>query len=175
LNLLPWLDEPRTPSERAALRDGWLEMARRTWGRPELRPLARRLPIADAIAARSERPALRELFLVGCGVRDGAPPLVEAALARAGDRFAFTDPAPALAGLRAPVVIAHGRDDDVVPWPEAFALARALPRGHRHRVLLTGLYGHTGASLPSPRAVATEIATMLSLAQGIVDAALERL
>ena len=156
-------------SARELLRSAWLEMARRTWGRPELRPLSRRLPIAEQIASTLPSDQQR-LFTIGCGLAPGGAALLELGLARAGDRFAFTDPAPRLARITAPVVISHGRDDDVVPYLEAGKLRDALPGHHPHRLHITGMYGHTGSALPSPAAFFGEAGTMLSTLYSIVDA-----
>ncbi|HZO17058.1 MAG TPA: hypothetical protein VFB62_27465 [Polyangiaceae bacterium] len=172
INVLPHLEVSDEARDR--LPEAWLEMARSTWGRPELRPPVKRQPIADRIASELP-PSLRPLFMTGCGLRTGGPALVEAGLSRAASHFHFTDASPHLPRLRAPVVIAHGRDDDVIPFPEALKLARALPTGHRHAVHLTGLYGHTGSLLPPPRALLHEAQTMWSLTRSLVAAAHEAL
>jgi pimeloyl-ACP methyl ester carboxylesterase len=171
VNLVDHLD---IAGEREPLRRAWLEMARRTWGRDDLRPADRRMPIAQALA--HELPAAqRDLFMVGCGLAAGGPALVEAGLARARGALAFTDPTPHLARIGAPVVIAHGRDDDVVPYSEAHKLAQRLPSGHRHRVLITGMYGHTGTSTPAPTQLTVESRAMLDVLYAIADAPHERL
>jgi fermentation-respiration switch protein FrsA (DUF1100 family) len=118
---------------------------------------------------------MRELYLTGCGLGRGGPALVEEGLSRALPHFTFTDATPFLSRVRAPLVIAHGRDDDVIPYPEAFKLARALPDGHPHAVLLTGLYGHTGSILPPPSAVMREARSMLALTRALVAAPHETL
>lgn len=171
INVAPHLD--LSTKTRLALTGTWLEMARRTWGRPELRPHARRRPIADDLAAALPSPSV-EQFLIGCGLAPGAPALLEQGLCRAGDAFAFTDPAPRLERVRVPVVIAHGKGDDVIPFIEAHKLGALLPH-HQRRVLLTGMYGHTGSSLPSARAIAAEVASMTELLYALVDAPHEAL
>lgn len=114
-----------------------------------------RAPVARAIAARL--PAReRAVFLAACGLEGDGEALVARALAAAGRAFAWVDPRPHLARVRPPVVIVHGRDDDVIPWLEAHKIADALPTAHPRDVVLTGLWGHTGARLPSPRALADE-------------------
>ena len=42
------------------------------------------------------------------------------------------------------MVLAHGRDDDVIPYTELARLREALPPGIPVETFLTGLYGHTG-------------------------------
>lgn len=171
INLAPHLtvDGPRAPLIAA-----WHEMACRTWGHPELRPPERRRPIAQELAARLE-PALRELFLVGCGLAAGGEARLEEALANAGEAFDFADPTPALAALETPLLIAHGRDDDVIPWPEAHKLARGVRAGHPVQVALSGMFGHTGAAFPGLGAVRGELASLEALMLALVDAPHERL
>jgi pimeloyl-ACP methyl ester carboxylesterase len=171
INLLGHIAAPE-PRER--LQEAWLEMCRRTWGKPELRPHHLRVPIAEQIAAELPR-AQRELFHIGCGLAPGGPALLEAALAASEDYFAFANPRSSLARIAAPILIAHGRDDDVIPWVEARKLDRALPTGHRAKLALTRLFGHTGAVLPSPSALRSELANLSELLYGVVDAAHERL
>jgi pimeloyl-ACP methyl ester carboxylesterase len=162
LNLLPWLEVPG--GEPVELSEAWREMTYQTWGRMELKAPGRLTPFAEAIASRVPH-AQRELFLVGCGVRDGGGRLVEAALARAGDAIGFASPRPALREIACPVVVCHGRDDDVIPWNEAEKLHEALAGRVPSRLLLSGLYGHTGAGRPTPRALATEGKTLLDIAR----------
>ncbi len=171
INLLPHLE---VPGPKAALHQAWLELARRTWGRPELRPAEARRPFAAAIAERL-MPEQRPLFFKGSGLAEGGVELLEAALARAGNAFSFADPAEKLARLTLPTLIAHGKDDDVIPWIEALKISRALPNGHRARVALTGLFGHTGATFPHPRALISELANLKCLMYGLVDAPREAL
>ncbi len=170
LHLLPHLDA----ADPDALAAAWRKLVERTWGRPEMKELGARDPIAHEIA-RTLAPADRELFLVGAGLADGGPARVEAGLLRARDELAFADPRPHLAALRAPVAIVHGKDDDVIPWFEAEKIRDALPAGHRHRLHVTGLYGHTGAASPRLSALAREGATMVGLLRTLVDAPTGRL
>lgn len=162
INMLPWLDVPGR--ETAVLAETWREMTYRTWGRMELKAPGRLEPFARALVERVP-PEQRELFLVGCGVREGGARLVIDALERAGDEISFASPASALSRIRRPVVVCHGRDDDVIPWHEAERLADALSRRVPTKLLLTGLYGHTGAGRPSPGALASEGRTLLEIAR----------
>jgi pimeloyl-ACP methyl ester carboxylesterase len=144
-------------------------MIARTWGKMELKRPGARDAFAAEIAAGLPL-ELRELFLVGCGLLPGGAALLEAALGGAAHAFRFADPRPALARLRAPVIIVHGRDDDVIPWLEADKLRAALPPGHPHRVFLTGMYGHTGAERPRLRDLVRESRTLLGLTRAVIDA-----
>jgi pimeloyl-ACP methyl ester carboxylesterase len=171
INLVDHLPDAPVPDE---LKRAWLEMTRKTWGRPDLRPEDKRWPIAEAIAAELPEEA-RDLFLVGCGLRAGGGALLEVGLARAGDHFAFTDPSPHLARIAVPIVIGHGRDDDVIPYSEAQKLAEALPIGHRHRVHITGMYGHTGSAIPTPSELTAEAKELMDVLYSLVDAPHEAL
>lgn len=161
VNLLPWLGVPE--EAHAPLAEAWRELAHRTWGHMELKAPGLLAPIVESVAARlPERQ--RDLFRVGCGVRPGTATLVGEALARAGAAFDFASPREALRALSCPVVVCHGRDDDVIPWTEAEKLHAALA-GRPSRLFVTGLYDHTGSALPSPRAVVAEVRTLLALAR----------
>jgi pimeloyl-ACP methyl ester carboxylesterase len=164
LNLLPWLGVPER--ERDALGEAWREMTYRTWGRMELKEPGRLEPFATELLSRVPQ-AQRELFLVGCGVQPGGSELVATALARAGKHMDFASPLPALGAIECPVVVCHGRDDDVIPWNEAEKLHAAAATRVPARLLLTGLYGHTGSGRPSPFELLEEGRTLLSLAQAL--------
>jgi pimeloyl-ACP methyl ester carboxylesterase len=167
LNLLPHLD--LDGADREAIAAAWRELVARTWGRPELKREGAREPTVRHVARRLS-PGQRELFLVGAGLAPGGEALLERGLAAAGEAFVFTDPRPHLARVRAPVVLVHGRDDDVIPWPEAEKLRALLPAGHPCEVLVTGMAGHTGVGLPSPAALAGELVTLLRVARAIAGA-----
>lgn len=153
MNLLPYLE---TNADRRAVAEAWREMVVRTWGKMELKAEGARDPIAREIGARLGD-AERELFLLGCTLAPGSEAALDAALARSRADFAWTNPTTDLARVRAPITIVHGRDDDVIPVFEADKLARHVPRAE---LLVTGMYGHTGSALPSPKALATELRTL---------------
>jgi pimeloyl-ACP methyl ester carboxylesterase len=163
LNVLPWLD---VAGDTRELGEAWRQMVYRTWGRMELKEPGRLEPFAEELEPRVPAPQ-RELFLVGCGVRPGGAELVDGALARAAHRVRALGPARALGAIARPVVVCHGRDDDVIPWNEAEKLYAALSQSVPARLYITGLYGHTGATLPSPAALARELGTLLSVARAL--------
>ena len=169
LNLLPFLPRRGHPLDTAAVARAFRAFVERTWGRPELKAGDARVRVADALAS-TLGPRERELFLLGCGLLPGALPIVEEALAASGSAFDFTDPRPHLAAVTAPIAIVHGRDDDVVPWFEAEKLREALPPGHPHRLLVTGLYGHTGAASTALGALVHEARTMIDVLRVIIGA-----
>ncbi|MCC6217661.1 MAG: alpha/beta hydrolase [Polyangiaceae bacterium] len=167
LNLQRWLDAPTPEVEQAA--HGWRRMIYRTWGRMELKAPGRLEPFVREEEHALPPPA-RALFRLGCGLGPETTAAVEAALERAGAALSVFDPGPALARLACPVVICHGRDDDVIPWGEAPKLRQALSARGRARVLLTGMYGHTGSALPTPGALAREAWTLLAMARALASA-----
>lgn len=173
LNILPYLEHG--PGSTADLESAWRRMVYRTWGRMELKQPGRLEPFARELAPEvPERH--RDLFLIGCGVIPGAAELVEAGLGRARDALLFANPGLALRRLTCPVVICHGRDDDVIPYGEADKLARVLAPRVPTRMHLTGLYGHTGAGRPDAREAAREAAALLSIARAMAHgSALRRL
>lgn len=161
LNLLPHLG---LGDDLPLVEWAWMTMVRRTWGRPELKLPGARDAIAHEIAG--ELPVRhRRLFLTGCGLESGAARILDDVLPLIPTDYA--DPRAHLARLRRPVIIAHGRGDDVIPVVEAEKLERALPPSLARRVFITGLYGHTGSARPSARAVAGEVATMLSMLRAL--------
>lgn len=166
LNILPHL---ATGPHQPALDRAFRLMIKRTWGRMELKRPGARWPIAQAIA--DDLPAeVRELFLTGCGLLPGSYTLVERGLDDAGSAFDFTDPRPHLGRVRAPVVIVHGRNDDVIPYTEADKLRAALPPGHPHRAFVTGFYDHTRSLLPGPLTLANEVRTLAGTLRAMAGA-----
>ncbi|MGE5181120.1 MAG: hypothetical protein ACM31C_03615 [Acidobacteriota bacterium] len=155
LNLLDHV--AHDPAHRDALVAAWRRYVERTWGRPELKARDRFVAIAEELAPEVPEP-VRELFLVGIGARPGAWELAAPALAKF-DASAL-DPAPYLARVRGRVDLVHGADDDVIPFEQSHALAAALTNADV-RVHVTGMYGHTGASMATLAALPKELATML--------------
>jgi dienelactone hydrolase len=54
------------------------------------------------------------------------------------------DPRPHLARLDVPVLLAHGRDDRLIPFTETLRLSRAL--GRPHTCAVTSLFAHSGGT-----------------------------
>jgi pimeloyl-ACP methyl ester carboxylesterase len=169
LNIVRHLDEATlAPDRHAAFGEALREVARRTWGKMELKRPGARDPFVESVVATLPLPE-RDLLRMACGLVPGAEDLVEAGLARAGAFFDFADPTSLLADVKAPVTVVHGREDDVIPWIEAHKLHSSLPKG-RAEVFLTGLYGHTGAALPSPREAWSEATTLLRILDRMASA-----
>jgi pimeloyl-ACP methyl ester carboxylesterase len=164
LNLLPFIHPPHghTPELEAA----WREIARRTWGKAELKAPGRLEPFARELEA-SVPARDRELFLIGCGVADGAAVLLRDAFERGRVALAFADPSSALRVAQCPVVVCHGRDDDVIPWGEAEKLFALLEGRVPARLLITGLYGHTAAGKPRLWDALAEARTLYSIARSL--------
>jgi pimeloyl-ACP methyl ester carboxylesterase len=140
LNLLPFVDAV-TEADLAPLGEAFLAYCRASWGKEENKIPALHVAIAERVA--HDLPEhLREVFLVSARARPGVEELAKAALERAGEHFAWVDPAPHVATIDCPVTVVHGREDDVIPFEESQAIERALA-GKNVELILTGLYGHT--------------------------------
>ncbi|NUP06762.1 MAG: hypothetical protein HOW73_11970 [Polyangiaceae bacterium] len=156
------VDHLEMRGDRAMLARAWLSMVHRTWGKMELKAPGARDPHANAIAAALPS-ELRVPFLRGCCLDEGALDWLEDGLARAARSLSFLDPSAHVKNARCPVVLVHGKDDDVIPYFESVKLSRALPKEQLRNLHLTGLYGHTGASSPTLRALATETTTLIRM------------
>lgn len=98
---------------------------------------ARQRPLFDALAPETAAPVREDDRLI-----ELAAALAEAAL-RAEP---LLDPTPFLAAARVPVLLAHGRDDRLVPFTESMRLARALPAGRVRSLTITSLFQHSGGT-----------------------------
>ena len=153
INLLEQL--PAT--DPTSLNDAWMEFIKRTWGRPHFKRDNAHHRVAHEIASRL---ADDELFLITTGVLPGSRELFESAL---GDKpVDFLDPLPFARQVRCPAIVAHGREDDVIPFEQASILADALPQSELH---LTGLYSHSGHS--GIGMIPAELSSMIGILVGM--------
>lgn len=160
LNLLDHLD---LDGGREVLKRAWTELCYRTWGNMELKAPGRLDPFIDEIA--ETLPARhRDLFRAGASASPASRDVFEAAFSRGRRSFASLSPEAAIAKITCPVIVCHGREDDVIPWGEAKKLRRLL--GDRpSRLLVTGLYAHTGAGSITPARALGEAATLIAMAR----------
>ncbi|MCA9607321.1 MAG: alpha/beta hydrolase [Myxococcales bacterium] len=165
INLLEHL--PDLPPEPERLAEAWLVFIRRTWGKLEMKE-GGYVELAHRMSARLPE-THRPLFEMGAGVREGGVEAIERALVTGRETLLHLDPTPALPDVRCPITIVHGRDDDVIPYTQAERMHAAAPASHLH---LTGLYAHTGASLPSPRELADELRAMMGIVGAMADGSL---
>lgn len=147
--------------DRDVLARAWLTMVHRTWGKMELKQPGRRDPIAHEIASGLPQNLKRE-FLLGCCLADGYLPWLREGLERAAADLAFLDPREQIEDVRCPVVLVHGRDDDVIPYVESIKLSRKLPPP-RSRLHLTGLYSHTGSAALTVAGTVRETTTLVRM------------
>ncbi len=143
-----------------AVAHAWRAFVVETWGRPEMKADAAWRPVAERLAAALD-PSHRLLFRQGCGLAPGAR-LIDDALES--DRRPWLDPRPHLASLRSRVHLVHGRDDDVIPFTQSQRLAESIPHA---RVLLTGLYDHTGQAKLRPGTLWRELRTMVAIVRAL--------
>jgi hypothetical protein len=52
-----------------------------------------------------------------------------------------------LSPLRARLILVHGRNDNLIPWPESLALAAAVPQGQARVFLIQRVLGHVDLSV----------------------------
>lgn len=169
MNLLDDMED--VPPGIGRVVDAWERYVRETWGRPEMRVDDAYQRVAERVGADLDGEE-RAFFRMGIGLDDGALERCLAALDRSRERRAFLDPRPHLRGLRAPVHLFHGADDDVIPWQQMDRLYEALPPHVEKARYLTGLYAHTGTSaLGSLPAWLKEGVTLLRMLRAMVGAA----
>ncbi len=143
-NLLPFVTPTLSPVELLEIRSAFRSYCTSTWGRPEMKAEKAFEKPARAMA-ESLSPEVRDLFLKATRCEPGIEPMVSDALRRANGAYAWMDPVPHLGRLPVPVTLVHGRDDDVIPFEESVSLNEQLQKtGSDVRLLLTGMYGHTG-------------------------------
>jgi pimeloyl-ACP methyl ester carboxylesterase len=142
MNLLHGMDIPA--AHIGTIRAAWSDFIRATWGREEMKAVERYGPVAEGIA-QTLAPTLRSIFLTGCGLTDqeaGIPRCI--AIAEQDEELnAALSVSTALAGVRAPVHIFHGVDDDVIPFTQAEKLRASLRSASSVNVYVTGMVGHT--------------------------------
>jgi pimeloyl-ACP methyl ester carboxylesterase len=113
-----------------------------------------------------ERVALFDLFAPGSAILPDlergtlmAQALVEAAMRTEPEM----DPRGALAGVRHPVHLLHGRRDHLIPFSESLRLRQALPEETPAQITITRLFGHSAQdSFPSFLKAAREVPVFLS-------------
>jgi pimeloyl-ACP methyl ester carboxylesterase len=81
------------------------------------------------------------------------------------------EPGPALAALRTRILVAHGRDDRLVPFTESLRLAREVPAPRLVRCSITALFAHSGGADKGlgGLGLARETTRFLRLLQGIIN------
>lgn len=154
-------------ADREPLRRAWITYVRRTWGKPWMKE-GPYLDVAREMARRLSE-SQREPFLVGTGAAPGGTEVVEKALVTGHPTLLHLDARVACPGVRCPVRIIHGEDDDVIPHTQAQMLADAMPATTNARVHLTGLFSHTGSNALDPRLLRAELSAMKGIVTAIVD------
>jgi dienelactone hydrolase len=117
-------------------------------------------PIYDASKLRLRstlRPSHRELFDLVAPLTTATErerDALEPAALELADRLADTalrlepllDPQPFLPRVRTGVLLAHGRDDRLIPFSESVRLARQLPQQRLTSLTITSLFQHSGGT-----------------------------
>ena len=81
------------------------------------------------------------------------------------------DPQPFLGEIRVRTILAHGRDDRLVPYTETLRLARALPRQFLTGTAITSLFAHSGGAQHGlgPIGLAREAARFIRMIRRILN------
>ena len=160
LSFLRYLNALECPDPEAVM-EGWREFVRRTWGRPEMKELARYGAIAREIGERIPA-SVRDIYLHGVGLTPDWMPFALDCIERGRVGEAALDAVPMLADVRCRVDIVHGRNDDVIPVEQAHVLANGMINADV-RVHLTGLYDHSGGARPPLSMIVKEGVTMIEM------------
>ena len=119
-------------------------------------------PILEANTELAD-PPLRAALASGDAAR------VEAAIAALPETtrtlVAALSPERAVASIRAPIVLVHGRDDRAVPYSESLRLAAARPA--HTRVVLVGAIGHVEGAAPGLGDL-VDVARLLAVVYGLL-------
>ena len=142
LNMIPWLEGAPTILEPLAAL--WTRFIHRTWEQPGMQNPEQYQPVARELADEAS-PEWRSLFEMGVGLRTGAISVLEDALNHwKKGPIQWLNPSAKLLNMECLVAIVHGRDDRVIPWTEAQALAEMIPSDQHLGTWVTGFYDHTG-------------------------------
>lgn len=137
-------------------------------------------PVYDPLKARLRAdlpPAQRELFDVFAPPAGQQVPGLERAREFAHELAAaalkadpLLDPGPFLPAVPLRTLLAHGKDDRLVPYTETMRLARAIPAERRVACTVTALFSHSGGSQAGlgPVARAREAARFVGLLRDIL-------
>lgn len=118
-------------------------------------------PVFDSskVAARERlQPAQREIFDIIAPLTTSPRKPTEFALELAQQLAAaavredpLLDPIPHLKNAIVPTLLAHGRDDRLIPFTQSIRLRRELPRNVVERCTITGLFAHSGGTVDNLR------------------------
>jgi dienelactone hydrolase len=114
-------------------------------------------PVFDSskIAAREKlKPAQRDVFDIIAPLTTATRNATEYAM-QLGQELAaaavredpLLDPRPYLKNATVPTLIAHGRDDRLIPFTQSIRLRRELPENVVKRCTITGLFAHSGGTV----------------------------
>ena len=138
-NMLPLIHGVNKEAVRRAI----FEQVRLTWGNAAMKEAGALRPSALRIASSLPDAASKRLFLQATGLEEGGDERVWKALEASNDVFGHLDPSIWAKKVDVQAVVAHGRDDDVIPVEHAEKLAAMIPNAE---TFITGTYAHTGKS-----------------------------
>lgn len=138
-NMLPFIDNVN----REAVQRAILEQVRITWGNAEMKAPGALRPSALRLADSLPDPASKRLFLQATGLEEGGDERVWEVLDKSNGAFDHLNPTIWAKKIEVRAVVAHGREDDVIPVEHAEKLAAMIPKAE---TFITGTYAHTGKS-----------------------------
>ena len=138
-NMLPLIHDVKREAVRAAI----FEQVRLTWGNVAMKEPGALEPSARRLAESLPDEASKRLFLQATGLEEGGDERVWEVLERSREVFEHLDPKIWAKNIEVRAVIAHGREDDVIPVEHAEKLAAMIPKAD---AFITGTYAHTGKS-----------------------------
>jgi pimeloyl-ACP methyl ester carboxylesterase len=123
-----------------------------------------RFDVSKVKARAQLRPAQREIFDLIAPLTTNPRTRHEAAVALSRQIAAaavredpLLDPMPFLQRATVPTLLAHGRDDRLIPYTQTLRLQRALPPAVVKRCTITGLFAHSGGTVHGLGRAATAI------------------
>ncbi|MFK7998222.1 MAG: hypothetical protein AB8H86_01450 [Polyangiales bacterium] len=138
-NMLPLLHDVN----REAVRHAIFEQVRLTWGKAEMKVPGALRPSALRLADALPDAASKRFFLQATGLEEGGEERVWELLEKSNGAFDHLNPSVWAKKIEVQAVVAHGREDDVIPVEHAEKLAAMIPNAE---TFITGTYAHTGKS-----------------------------
>lgn len=138
-NMLPLIEGV----DKDAVRRAIFEQVRLTWGNAEMKAPGALRPSALRLASSLPDAASKRLFLQATGLEEGGEERVWEVLKNSGGAFDHLNPTLWTKKIEVRAVVAHGREDDVIPVEHAEKLAAMIPKAE---TFITGTYAHTGKS-----------------------------
>ncbi len=140
LNLLEGIDPP--PQNRLLLERTWREFIKATWPDPLYADLDKYEELAYQMSENLEGWD-KELFIQGCCLNREAEKTGLRALKEMEKKWAYLDPLIEASEVCCPVMVVHGREDDVIPVNQVDRFGEAFKHNESVSLCITGLVKHS--------------------------------